>query len=139
MGAHADRILVGRIIQAYHRSVQVELYFGSEGVDDGLRVPVPRQEGWLAALGCQRIRFDSVYAVVVPGDEQLSHMRVVREPELVCRDEPVWMVANVQLPPGRVGRLLELRAGHIGLHKGSPEIGVIKRFFVESLVDQADR
>ena len=110
-------------IEAEDGRVQVELDARGEGVDDGVRVPVPVRDGGLAALRHQGVGFDGWETRVVARDEQFARVLAVGEPDLVLGEEPVGVVVYVKGPPGCgwVGAFKD-GSGNVGLDEGLPQL-----------------
>jgi len=121
--AGAAGLRQGGGVEAEDGRVQVELDARGEGVDDGVRVPVPVRDGGLAALRHQGVGLDGWETRVVARDEQFARVLVVGEPDLVLGEEPVGVVVYVKGPPGCgwVGAFKD-GSGNVGLDEGLPQL-----------------
>jgi len=71
-----------------------------EGVDDHFSVFLPEVEGVVTALGNNSMRLDASLCRVVASDEKLAARLAVGEPDTVAREEPVWVVGEIEISEG---------------------------------------
>lgn len=86
---------VGDLVEPDHGHIEIEMDARVEGVDDGVRVVGPVLEARLAALGDERVGFNSINSVIVACNDELSHMDSVGKPYFVLDQEPVGVVLLV--------------------------------------------
>lgn len=93
-------------VEVYDRLIQVQPTSWIERVDDHISVLLPGVKTRDGALGEESVGLDAASSRIVAGNDDFSGEEVVREPDLVLRDEPVRVVAQVELPEGftRIGR-----------------------------------
>lgn len=87
-------------VEVNDRLVEVEPAFWIEGVDHHIFVHFPGIEGGHRALGEESIRLNTAPPRVIASQDDLSREEVVREPDLVLGEEPVRVVALVELSKG---------------------------------------
>ena len=80
--------------------IEVQPALRVEGVYDDVPVHLPGLESRYRALGEQPVRLDAAPARIVARYDDLASEEVVREPDLVLWEEPVGVVAQVELSKG---------------------------------------
>jgi hypothetical protein len=87
-----------------------------EGMNKHFIVGLPRIKSGRCPFGNQTISFNTTSSRVVPSNHDFSGEEIIAEPDLVFGNEPVRVMAHVELSIGLAGRWrCDLNAGNICL------------------------
>lgn len=113
--------ICGLYVKVDDRLVEMQPAFWVEGVNDNIFVDLPWIERRQRAFGQEPICLDTATARIIARYYDLSREEVVREPDLVLREEPMRVVAQVEFSKGRAGiRRRDLHAGDVVLDVALP-------------------
>jgi hypothetical protein len=66
-------------------------------VDENLVVGLPRIEGWWQPLCHKAVAFDTASAGIIASNDNLPCEKMVTEPDLVLRKEPVGIMGDIEV------------------------------------------
>jgi hypothetical protein len=91
------RPLAFNFLQQENRIIEPQAHFGLEGLDDNIRVPLPKRDLRRASFGNHPVSFDNSSSIIVSSQDKIPCMFDIRKPHLVPWDEPARMMCNVEI------------------------------------------
>ena len=110
-------------VELYNKVIRPEASGWVEVMDKHARVQTPLMPRSEALPGQKAMRFNASSLMIVARYNNAADISLVRKPDLVPYEEPVWVMSDIELPPAfcrRTCRQLSLK-GNIFTDEGLPE------------------